>query len=99
MYVVYLGIRLYYMWYLYMIGRLYDFYDGVACCIPLLTGTVYLNVAAKVINHNRWSLAVDVKIDPSHHTRQTPLFLNGMTDADGVWIYKLIVSGEETYTM
>jgi hypothetical protein len=35
------------MWYLYMIGRLYDFYDGVACCIPLLTGTVYLNVAAK----------------------------------------------------
>ena len=53
MYVVYVGRRLYDMWYLYMIGRLYDFYDGVACCIPLLTGTVYLNVAAKVINHNR----------------------------------------------
>ena len=47
MYVVYVGRRLYDMWYLYMIGRLYDFYDGVACCIPLLTGTVYLNVAAK----------------------------------------------------
>ena len=53
MYVVYVGRRLYDMWYLYMIGGLYDFYDGVACCIPLLTGTVYLNVAAKVINNNR----------------------------------------------